>query len=49
VLTATILPDSGSGEFKFKVLSLMTASKKGELKWGHQAGFNVRPTEPRSA
>jgi hypothetical protein len=49
VLTLTILPESGSGEFKFKVLSLMTASKKGELKWGHQAGFNVRPTEPRSA
>ena len=43
----TILPKSGSGEYKFKVLSLMTASKEGSLRYGHQAGFNNRPTEAR--
>jgi len=47
-LRLEILPKSGSGEFKFKVLSLMTASKPGQLKFGHQAGFNVRPEEPRT-
>jgi len=48
VLRTQILAQSGSGEYKFKVLSLMTAAKRGELKWGHQAGFNVRPTEART-
>ena len=43
----TILPRTGSGEFKFKVLSLMTAAKEGSLRYGHQAGFNNRPTEAR--
>lgn len=43
----TILPRTGSGEYKFKVLSLMTATKEGSLRYGHQAGFNNRPTEAR--
>ena len=38
---------SGSGEHKFKVLSLMTAAREGSLRYGHQAGFNNRPTEAR--
>ena len=43
-----ILPrDPGSGEHKFKVLSLMTANREGSLRYGHQAGFNNRPTEAR--
>ena len=43
-----ILPrDPGSGEHKFKVLSLMTATHEGSLRYGHQAGFNNRPTEAR--
>ena len=43
----TILPKSGSGEHKFKILSLMTANKEGSLRYGHQAGFNNRPMEAR--
>ena len=47
----TILPRSDqrpfSGEYKFKVLSLMTALREGSLRYGHQAGFNNRPMEPR--
>ena len=43
----TILEETGSGERKFKVLSLMTALKEGSLRYGHQAGFNNRPTEAR--
>ena len=42
-----ILAESGSGEHKFKVLSVMTATKEGSLRYGHQAGFNNRPTEAR--
>ena len=42
-----ILPRTGSGEYKFKVLSLMTAGREGSLRYGHQAGFNNRPTEAR--
>jgi hypothetical protein len=45
----TILPRTGSGEHKFKVLSLMTATREGSLRYGHQAGFNNRPTEARFA
>jgi len=47
VVQLTILPQSGSGEHKFKVLSLMTAAAEGSLRYGHQTGFNVRPTEAR--
>ena len=43
----TILEKTGSGERKFKVLSLMTATKEGSLRYGHQAGFNNRPIEAR--
>ena len=43
----TILPRTGSGEHKFKVLTLMTATKEGSLRYGHQAGFNNRPMEAR--
>jgi len=43
----TILAKSGSGEHKFKVLSLMSAAKEGSLRYGHQAGFNNRPMEAR--
>ena len=42
-----ILEQTRSGEHKFKVLSLMTAMKEGSLRYGHQAGFNNRPTEAR--
>ena len=41
------MPESGSGEHKFKVLTLMTASKEGSLRYGHQAGFNNRPMNAR--
>ena len=44
----TILPRSGSGEHKFKILSLMTATAEGSLRYGHQAGFNVRPMDGRT-
>lgn len=47
VLQLTILEKTGSGEHKFKVLSLMTAAAEGSLRYGHQTGFNVRPTEAR--
>jgi len=43
----TILEKTGSKEHKFKVLSLMTAKHEGSLRYGHQAGFNNRPTEAR--
>ena len=42
-----ILERTGSGEHKFKVLSLMTAMREGSLRYGHQAGFNNRPMEAR--
>jgi len=42
-----ILEQTKSGEHKFKVLSLMTAVREGSLRYGHQAGFNNRPTEAR--
>jgi len=44
-----ILEKTMSGEHKFKVLSLMTALKDRSLRYGHQAGFNNRPTEARFA
>ena len=47
VLQLTILERSGSGEHKFKVLSLMTAVKEAGLRYGHQTGFNVRPMGAR--
>jgi len=47
VLHLLILPASGSGEHKFKILSLMTAQKEGSLRYGHQTGFNVRPMHAR--
>lgn len=43
-LQITILEKTNSGEHKFKVLSLMTSLAEGSLRYGHQAGFNVRPT-----
>ena len=46
-VVVTILPRTGSGEHKFKVLSLMTAGREGSLRYGHQAGFNNRPMEAR--
>ena len=42
-----ILNRTGSGEHKFKILSLMAAQSEGSLRYGHQAGFNNRPTEAR--
>jgi len=48
VLQLEILEKTGSGEHKFKVLSLMTSSSEdGGLRYGHQTGFNVRPMGPR--
>lgn len=47
VLELIIIEHSSSGEFKFKILSLMTASQEGSLRYGHQTGFNVRPMEAR--
>lgn len=47
VLELAILNHTNSGEHKFKVLSLMTAKEEGSLRYGHQTGFNVRPTEAR--
>jgi hypothetical protein len=46
-IDVTILPRTGSGEHKFKVLSLMTAAKEGSLRYGHQAGFNNRWTDEK--
>ena len=46
-IEVSILPRTGSGEYKFKVLSLMTAAREGSLRYGHQAGFNNRPMEAR--
>jgi len=48
VLQLTILKRTGSGEHKFKVLSLMTAAREGSLRYGHQTGFNVRPMKART-
>ena len=48
LLQLTILEKSGSGEHKFKVLSLMVADQEGSLRYGHQTGFNVRPMEART-
>ncbi len=47
VLKLEILKETGSGEHKFKVLSLMTAVKEAGLRYGHQTGFNVRPMGAR--
>jgi len=47
LLELVILPKSGSGEHKFKVLSLMSAEHEGSLRYGHQTGFNVRPMKAR--
>lgn len=46
-LKLEILSKSGSGEHKFKVLSLMTSVREGSLRYGHQTGFNVRPMGAR--
>ena len=46
-LKLDILSKSGSGEHKFKVLSLMTSVREGSLRYGHQTGFNVRPMGAR--
>ena len=46
-LQLTVLNRTSSGEHKFKVLSLMTSLTEGSLRYGHQAGFNVRPTQAR--
>ena len=48
IVKLTILEKTGSGERKFKVLSLMTAAREGNMRYGHQAGFNNRPTEART-
>ena len=48
VLQLEILEKTGSGEHKFKIISVMTsASQDGGLRYGYQTGFNVRPTEAR--
>ena len=47
MLKLEILKETGSGEHKFKVLSLMTAVKEAGLRYGHQTGFNVRPMGAR--
>jgi hypothetical protein len=48
VLQLEILEKTGSGEHKFKVISVMTsASQDGGLRYGYQTGFNVRPMSAR--
>ena len=38
---------ASTDKFKVARLSVMTATKEGSLRYGHQAGFNNRPTEAR--